>query len=294
MSASDLTAILGDLAAGYIDAQEASRRIDLLKKDDVVDSGLETENSYSPANTEQATPKRAADSFAAVTDEIPQAERRFQRGDQNTDRIQVRAIGRRVRIIGDSSVAAISAEGPHILRRQGATLEVSSDGDIGPSLDGFSILRTPRSINDLRAMSLGKELYLRVNPGLTVDVELTAGSLTTEKLPYLGKIRVTAGSATISGVTEASDVLVQAGNLNLNGRFRTGRSRIRCESGAVNVTLAEDCDVTVKADANLGKIQWAGSLATPGNLDEAIIGSGAARLDIGVVMGYAQIKSGEK
>ncbi|MGL5405746.1 MAG: hypothetical protein ACRDAX_03005 [Propionibacteriaceae bacterium] len=291
MSACDLTAILDELAAGNIDAQEASRRIDLIKK------GVGADAASSPDTVvaaDQDSLKIVADSFVEVVDEIPQAERRRRDGDHATERIQVRAVGRRVRIVGDSSVAAIAAEGPHILRRQGGILEVSSDGDIGPSLDGFSMLRTPRSLNDLRAMSLGKELYLRVNPSLTVDVELTAGSLTTEKLPYLGKVRVTAGSATISGVAEVSDALVQAGNLNLNGCFRTGRSRIRCESGAVNVTLSEDSDVTVKADANLGKIQWAGSLATPGNPDEVVIGSGGARLDVGVVMGYAQIKSGEK
>ena len=105
--------------------------------------------------------------------------------------------------MGETSVATLSADGPHVLRRNGTTLEVSSDGEIGPSLDGFSILRgVPRSLEDVRALGLGKELLLRVNPALAVDVEVTAGQLSTERVPHLGKIRVTAGGAKLLDVTE--------------------------------------------------------------------------------------------
>ena len=68
----------------------------------------------------------------------------------------MRAVGRRVRIVGDPTVATASAEGPHVLRRNGSVLEVTSDGDIGPTLDGFSILRPPRSLDDLRAHRPGQ------------------------------------------------------------------------------------------------------------------------------------------
>src|SRR5918993_3884878 len=43
------------------------------------------------------------------------------------ERISVRAVGRRVRIVAETSVATLSADGPHVLRRNGAVLEVSSD-----------------------------------------------------------------------------------------------------------------------------------------------------------------------
>ena len=69
------------------------------------------------------------------------------------ERISVRAVGRRVRIVGETSVATLSADGPHVLRRNGSVLEVSSDGELGASLDGFSILRgAPRNLDDFRAL----------------------------------------------------------------------------------------------------------------------------------------------
>ena len=36
------------------------------------------------------------------------------------ERISVRTVGRRVRIVGDTAVATLSADGPHVLRRNGA------------------------------------------------------------------------------------------------------------------------------------------------------------------------------
>jgi hypothetical protein len=42
-------------------------------------------------------------------------------------------------------------------------------------------------------------------PELIVDVEVTAGSLNTERVPHLGKVRVTAGAAKLLDVTEIND-----------------------------------------------------------------------------------------
>ena len=202
----------------------------------------------------------------------------------------MRAVGRRVRIIGETSVATLSADGPHVLRRNGAVLEVSSDGEVGSSVDGFSILRAPRSLDDFRSLGLGKELFLRVNPNITVDVEVTAGSLNTERVPHLGKIRVTAGGAKLLDVQELNDVLVQAGQATIKGAIKTGRSRIRAESGSLNIELADDSNVTVKGDAQLGKVSWSGGHDGLG--DEVVMGNGSARLDVEVVMGYAQVRVG--
>ena len=207
------------------------------------------------------------------------------------ERISVRAVGRRVRIVGETSVATLSADGPHVLRRNGTTLEVSSDGEIGPSLDGFSILRgVPRSLEDVRALGLGKELLLRVNPALQVDVEVTAGQLNTERVPHLGKVRVTAGGAKLLDVTEVNDVLVQAGSATIKGTITQGRHRVRAESGSLTITLGDDSNVTVKSDAQLGRVNWAGGHSGAG--DEVVMGNGNARLDVEVVMGHAQVRVG--
>jgi len=297
-----MKAILEELAAGRIDAAEAARRIDALKASQSTSETAPPE----PTNEQLAGAEADADAWAAATDR-PQASSGSPTPEPETsaeepaeakavnvggvERISVRAVGRRVRIIGETSVATLSADGPHVLRRNGSVLEVSSDGELGASLDGFSILRSaPRSLDDFRSLGLGKELFLRVNPNLIVDVEVTAGSLNTEGVSHLGKVRVTAGAAKLLDVAEINDALVQAGQATIKGAIKTGRNRVRAESGTLSISLADDSNVTVTGEAQLGKISWAGGHSGAG--DEVVMGSGSARLDIEVVMGHAQVRVG--
>jgi hypothetical protein len=208
------------------------------------------------------------------------------------DRISIRAVGRRVRIVGETSVATLSADGPHVLRRNGSVLEVSSDGEMGSSLDGFSILRAPRNLDDVRSLAIGKELFLKVNPNIIVDVEVTAGSLNTERVPHLGKVRVTAGGAKLIDVEEINDALIQAGTATIKGSIKTGRSRIRAESGSLTIKLADDSNVTITGDAQLGRVSWSGQHSGAG--DEVVMGNGSARLEVEVVMGHAQVRVGSE
>jgi hypothetical protein len=317
-----MTSVLEELAAGRIDAAEAARRIDALKAAKPAEPGeadtdpaprnASAETAAEPTNAELAAGgSEQQDPWAAETDrpqdrlhsaegvvppqrsEDPPAEpvRSKPVNTSGVDRISVRAVGRRVRIVGETSVATLSADGQHVLRRNGSVLEVSSDGELGASLDGFSILRgAPRSLDDIRALGLGKELLLKVNPNIVVDVEVTAGSLNTERVPHLGKVRVTAGGAKLLDVREINDALIQAGQATIHGAIGTGRNRIRAESGSLSITLADESNVTVKADAQLGKVSWAGGHSGAG--DEVVMGNGSARLDIEVVMGHAQVRVG--
>ena len=316
-----MSVILDDLARGRIDAAEAARRIDALEAAPVEDRSepvvVEPERSAATRPDDAATdpwaaatdrPQHAtfaresvrqepvvASGEAAATEapaaSAPTSSEPRGKAANGVERISVRAVGRRVRIVGETSVATLSADGPHVLRRNGTTLEVSSDGEIGPSLDGFSILRgVPRSLEDIRALGLGKELLLRVNPALEVDVEVTAGQLSTERVPHLGKIRVTAGGAKLLDVTDVNDVLVQAGSATIKGTISSGRHRVRVESGSLSITLGDDSNVTVKSDAQLGRVSWAGGHSGAG--DEVVMGHGNARLDVEVVMGHAQVRVG--
>ena len=303
MTTPEMTPILEDLAAGRIDAAEAARRIDALKA-----SQTTSEDSAAEPTNEQLTGTTAdSDPWAAATNQ-PQAgysagssmpesadnEEPVRAKPINTggvERISVRAIGRRVRIIGETSVATLSADGPHVLRRNGSVLEVSSDGELGASIDGFSILRgATRSLDDFRSLGLGKELFLRVNPNVIVDVEVTAGSLNTERVPHLGKVRVTAGAAKLLDVTEINDVLVQAGQATIKGTIVTGRNRVRAESGSLSISLTDDSNVTVTGESQLGKISWVGGHNGAG--DEVVMGNGSAKLEIEVVMAHAQVRVG--
>jgi hypothetical protein len=320
MATSNMKVILEELAAGRIDAAEAARRIDALKA-----SQSPSEPPTEPANEQLAGSEVDSDAWAAATDwpqagdasgaaepeastsepEAPTSKPEAPTSEPSTEepvraksvnvggveRISVRAVGRRVRILGETSVATLSADGPHVLRRNGSVLEVSSDGELGASLDGFSILRSaPRSLDDFRSLGLGKELFLRVNPNVIIDVEVTAGSLNTEQVPHLGKVRVTAGAAKLLDVAEINDALIQAGQATIKGTITTGRNRVRAESGTLSITLTDDSNVTVSGEAQLGKISWAGGHSGAG--DEVVMGSGSAKLDIEVVMGHAQIRVG--
>ena len=321
-----MSAILEDLASGRIDAAEAARRIDALNGPSASDSAdgtaappaeqpptepSPTEPSPTEPSNEELAADRATtdpeDAWAAATDRpqyasygteafrteeetAPEPERPRPVNTGGVERISVRAVGRRVRIIGETSVATLSADGPHVLRRSGSVLEVSSDGELGASLDGFSILRAPRNLDEFRSLGLGKELFLRVNPNIVVDVEVTAGSLNTERVPRLGKVRVTAGGAKLLDVREINDALVQAGQATIRGTISVGRNRIRAESGSLSIQLGDESNVTVKADAQLGKVSWTGGHSGAG--DEVVMGNGSAKLDIEVVMGHAQVRVG--
>lgn len=254
MSDLDLGPILDELAAGRIDVAEANRRIEELK----------------------AATGRGPGTEAPPTGAL--------------ERVTITAVGRRVRVMGDPTVATLTVEGPHVLRRSGTVMEISSTGEFGPSFSGFSLIRPPRSLDDLRDIGLGKELLVRVNPRLVVDVELTTGGLRSTGVPRLGRVRITGGSCTLEDVTEVSDLLMQAGGVTVEGPIGTGRSRLRVESGTLSVNLVRGANVAVRAEAKLGRINW------PGDNDkvhEVIVGNGAARMDIDVVMGMATIRTEE-
>ena len=203
-------------------------------------------------------------------------------------KVMIKAIGRRVRLIGEPAVTGVAVDGPHLIKRDGDTLIVSSDGDMGVSIDGLSML-TSRSVGDLRSVvgGIAKELSVRVNPRLAVEVEVTGGSVSTERVPSLNRVRVTAGMAKVSDVDGPIDLLVQAGSASLDAQLTKGRSRVRVESGSANVQLRRGSDVRVHSDAQLGRVTWIG--AVNGHSTDVEIGQGRAALDVEVLMGAAQI-----
>lgn len=258
MSEPDLSAILADLAAGHIDSAEAARRIEALRR-----PGGEAQDADEPAGPT---------------------------GVKGTQRVAIRAVGRRVTVIGDPSVATASVTGEHVLRRQGEVLEVSADGELGPKLEGFSLLNPPKSFDDLRGITLARGLTVRVNPAIEVDIELTAGSLNVTGVPFLGRVRVTAGGMAINGVRRITDALVQAGSGTVEGPINTGRSRLKIESGSLTVGLAPRSSVTMRSQAQVGRVTWPDEGAA---VDEYIVGNGTARLDLEVVMGTVTVRKVE-
>lgn len=261
MSNADLGPILDDLAAGRIDAGEAATRIEAAKRAAAGDR---------PQDIPQDTTTKGGPKAGGLS------------------RVSVTAVGRRVRIEGDPSVSTLTIDGPHVLRRVGTVMEVNSTGEFGPSFTGFSLIRPPRNLDDLRDISLGKELVVRVNPNLIVDAEVTTGGLRTVGVPRLGRIRVTAGGSTLEDVQEVEDLLSQAGGIAVEGPISLGRSRLKVESGTLTIHLTKGANVTIRGEARLGRISWPDG---GDKVDEYVVGNGSARLDIAVVMGMATIKA---
>jgi hypothetical protein len=203
-------------------------------------------------------------------------------------RVTIRAIGRRVRLVGEPAVTGVAVDGPHVIKRDGDTLAINSEGDMGVSIDGLNLLRNPTDLKS-HVNGLAKELWIRVNPMLQVEIEVTGGSVTAERLPGLSRVRVTAGTAKVTDVDGPIDVLVQAGTATLDAQITKGRSRVRVESGSANVTLRRGSDVRVHTEAQLGRVSWTGAVS--GQSKDVEIGRGRAALDVEVLVGSAQITS---
>lgn len=203
-------------------------------------------------------------------------------------RVTIRAIGRRVRLIGEPAVTGVAVDGPHVIKRDGDTLAINSEGDMGVSIDGLSMLRNPTDLKS-HVNGFAKELSIRVNPMLQVEIEVTGGSVTAERLPGLSRVRVTAGTAKVTDVDGPIDLLVQAGTATLDAQITKGHSRVRVESGSASVTLRRGSDVRVHTESQLGRVTWAGAVS--GQSKDVEIGRGRAALDVEVLVGTAQIIS---
>jgi hypothetical protein len=206
-----------------------------------------------------------------------------------TTDLRLRAMTRRVRVIADPSVATVSVDGPHELRREGTTLILESDRDL-PFGDPFAFIPAMRGgfrlhPGDLKGFSLGGDLVVRLNPAIALDVDVTAGSLSVRGVKRV-RARVTAGSARIEEMAGPLDLHVVGGTAKVDMRARGSENRIRCESGSINLRLRNDSDVRLRPDAQLVRIVIDG--AEGGR--EIVVGAGTGRLDVEIVMGNLQVE----
>ena len=255
--------ILEQVASGQLDPAEAAR---------LLDQPAEAE----PA--EAASPKPGVGN-AVVAPEIT--------------RIQVRGTSRRVRIIGDPSVATVAVDGQHTVRRDGSTLHVSGETEVVPTDGAFTLLaggRWREVAGRLQNVGQGLELKVRVRPDLAVGVEVIAGSVQVDDVPGLDHVRVTAGSLRVTGSERPLDVLVQAGSAQIETRQTAGRSRLRCESGSMQLTLLEGSDVRVRSDVQLGRFVTEPERRGRDRNRDVVLRTGSAEIDVEVVMGNVTLK----
>ena len=132
---------------------------------------------------------------------------------------------------------------------------------------------------------------MRVRPDLAVGVEVIAGSLQVEGAKALDHVRVTAGSLRVRDAESPFDLLVQAGSAQVEARLDRGRSRLRCESGSLQLTLLPGSDARVRSDVQLGRFVTEPERHGRDRNRDFVVGTGAAEIDVEVVMGSATVKA---
>src|SRR5690606_26474136 len=261
--------ILEQVAAGQLHPAEAARLLDEIE-------------AAESARTDAGATRTGSGAGAARADVVPQI-----------TRVQVRGTSRRVRIVGDPTVATVAVDGQHTVRRDGSTLNITGETEAVPTGGAFVLLAGGRwrEVAD-RFQSVGQDLELRVrvNPGLTVGAEAIAGSLRVDDVPALDHVRVTAGSLRVSGLRSPVDLLVQAGSAQVETLQLAGHSRMRCESGSMQLTLLEGSDVRVRSDVQLGRLTTEHERPKSQRDRDIVLGTGAAEIDVEVVMGNVTVK----
>lgn len=285
--------ILEQVADGRLDPTRAAVLLDRIE-DDKADAPADAE-TVEPADAVTEEPVDASVSAAAG------GRRSGTAGEaaggpvtpQQITRVQVRATSRRVVIIGDPSVATVAVNGQHTVRRDGAVLHVTGESELVPA-DGAFVLLAGGRWRDFatRLQNPGQllDLHVRVNPELSVGAEVIAGSLQVDHVPALDHVRVTAGSLRVHGLESPVDLLVQAGSAQVETRQLAGHSRMRCESGSLQLTLLEGSDVRVRSDVQLGRFRSVPERTGRDRDRDIVLGTGAAEIDAEVVMGDVTVR----
>lgn len=267
--------ILEKVAAGELDPAEAARLLDEQMDADTV------------------APKVSAEAHVTEPLEgttLPSA--------AEISRLLIRATSRRVRVVGDSSVATVAIDGPHTIRRDGSTLVVSGETELVPADNAFVLLAGGRwrEVADQfqRSFPQNLELTVRVRPDLPVGVEVIAGSLHVDGARALDHVRVTAGSLRVVGAHSPIDLLVQAGSAQVSTVQTYGQSRIRCESGSLVLTLEEGSDARVRSDVQLGRFSVEPPPRSRNRQRDVVVGLGGAEIDVEVVMAAVTLRTPDR
>lgn len=276
MTTSDMRSLLEQVAAGQLDPADAAR---------LLDSPVASAQPAAP--TAPAEPPVAEPSSVRVVPaptDAPTPDR--------VRRLLVRSTARSVRVIADPTVATVDVEGPHRTVREDDLVRIESDL-AGPEPGSWSQEHPAtwwRSF--VQTGALGERLVVRVNPELAVEAEVTAGSLEVVGLTHGLRFRVTAGSIKATGCAGSVDGVVQAGSAKLELLVQAN-SRVRCESGSVDLRLLPGSDVTVRTDLELGDLKvydTDGTTSKPSSREPVVVGAGAATFDLEVVMGSIKVR----
>ncbi|MGH9119926.1 MAG: hypothetical protein ACRD0A_19265 [Acidimicrobiales bacterium] len=295
MNDDELRDILGRVAAGELDADEAARLLD--------------PDATPPEDDADDLDDGDPDvDFDAATEPPP--------GDIATE-LRVSASARKLRIVGDPSVREVLVRGAQI-RRENGILVVDAEPEWYDSEDETHSLRfvfaggppwwggegewdrdwdrrrqrgRHRGGRGSRRFEFNPPVDIRANPDLSLSLDVSAASVRVSGMR--GKIvgSVSAGSAAFADVRGPFDLNVSAGSLSVHGPIARGDSRIRCDIGSVKVRLEPGSDLRVKVDATMSKpdVRVAG---WGGRTDEGewVVGDGTASLAIVASMSAVKVR----
>lgn len=235
--------------------------------------------------------------------QMPQQEPQ-RRHERSISRVQVRGGYRRVRVLGDPTVAEAVATGPHTARREGDLLvisgeDVEADGEgfqFGFGAEGIHVARLGRWWSWNVPAHRERELVVRMNPSLAAELEVSAGSLSVTGLAGPLTVEVAAGSARLDDIRHPFDLVVRAGSVKVSALLDGGASSIHCDAGSVSVDLERGSSVKIRARTSLGKVVLADQEAGGpdallfGGGRELTVGDGAGTLDIEATMGNVRVR----
>jgi hypothetical protein len=302
----ELRALLTDVAEGRVDPSEAAARLSKLDAGHPAGSpaadpwaeatsaapAAEPGTAESDSATTAATAQGPTASGTA-TAPLPPAES----SDQPVSRVVVHSSARPVRVVADPTVASFTVEGPHSVRRDGATARV--EVPVAGTPDEPGSYRYERKTGLARwigqATFVGVPLTVRMNPDLALEVEVMAGSVDLGGLRGEVEFSVTAGSIKATDCAGPFNGTVRAGSAKLELRPSAGSSRLRVESGSVDLRLQPGSDAKVRAHAELGEVKVRGRDGSATRVVdregtyEVVVGSGTATVDLDVVMGSVKV-----
>jgi len=301
MNDDELRDILGRVAAGELDADEAARLLDPTPPDDDEDDEDDDvrDRADEPFDAEAAPPAGEA-----------------------ARELKVAASARKLRIVGDPSVREILVRGAPI-RREDGVLVVDAEpewyADDEAHAFGFVVAGgppwwgergwtrewgrdwerdwerrrphgRPRGGRGPRGFEFNRPVDIRANPDLDLSLDVSAASA--RVMGMRGRIvgSVNAGSATFADVRGPFDFNVSAGSLTVQGAIARGDSRINCDIGSVRIRLEPGSDVRIKVDATMSKPDVRVRGAGRSDQGEWIVGDGTASLAVVAAMSAVKVR----
>jgi len=282
----ELDAILRRVAAGELTPEEALPLIDAAQTASAP-AGGETPEWGSPTGDPDRDP------FDPTRSGGPESEISAP-GRQGPIRDVRLAISyRSIDVVADPTVAQVSINGTHSVRREGDTLIVDSnafhgftefDGQGPQGRGGGAWSFMPRSTAWARSAK-GEHVTVRVNPDLPITIDSVGASLRVSGCAGGARIRLVAASLKIDGVRGPLEI--DAMTSSVKGTVAiTGTSRISGESSSVKLLLLPGTDVRVRATNNrMGKIVLPGHPSTGRDgRSESVLGEGSGQLTVDGVM----------